>query len=141
MDKPLQIVKIAGGERELLYTLSLYKILQERKQQVVITKDATWNDVVSAMLRMIYAAYLNAIQVRQIDEPDYNPERLKYMDFVIWSESNAEDFAQQVKLCYKFITGKDLEVEKKKTFKTESQTKNQPKISIWKRIGRIFKVS
>lgn len=141
MNKPLQIVKIAGGERELLYTLSLYKILQERKQQVVITKDATWNDVVSAMLRMMYAAYLNAIQVRQIDEPDYNPERLKYMDFVIWSESNAGEFAQQVKLCYKFITGKDLEVEKKKTFKTEDQTKNQPKTSIWKRIGRIFKVS
>jgi biopolymer transport protein ExbD len=70
MLQPLQKVTIAGQERELLYTLSLYKILQDRKQQVVIDKEATWADVTSALLRMIYAAYLNAIEVRQIDESE-----------------------------------------------------------------------
>lgn len=142
MDKPLQIVKIAGEERELLYTLSLYKVLQDRKQQIVIEKGASWHDVTNAMLRMMYAAYLNAIEVRQIDEPNYNPERVKFMDFVIWSEQQPEEFGLQMKLCYKFITGKELEVEKKKTIPTQDQTQMQKKKnSIWKRIGRIFKIS
>ena len=141
MKRPLQIVTIAGGERELLYTLSLYKILQDRKQQVVVTKGATWAEVTDAFLRMMYAAYLNAIQVRQIDEPAYNPTPLKYMDFVIWSESNVEEFTQQLKIAYRFLTGKELEIEKKKTSPTETQTKMQKKTSIWKRIGRIFKIS
>lgn len=141
MDRPLQIVKIGGEERELLYTLSLYKILQDRKQQIVIEKGASWHDVTNAMLRMMYAAYLNAIEVRQIDEPKYNPERAKFMDFVIWSEQQPEEFGLQMKLCYKFITGKDLEIEKKKTIPTQDQTKMQKKNSIWKRIGRIFKIS
>lgn len=137
MKNPLQIVTIGGEERELLYTLSLYKILNDRKQQVVIEKGATWEDVVSAFLRMMYAAYLNAIQIRQIDNPSYNPTPAKYMDFVIWSESS-EEFAVQMKLCYKFITGKDLEVDvKKKTIRL----KEEKKISIWSKIGRIFKIS
>ena len=137
MNSPLQIVTIGGEERELLYTLSLYKILNDRKQQVVIEKGATWEDVVSAFLRMMYAAYLNAIQVRQIDDPSYNPTPAKYMDFVIWSESS-DEFAVQMKLCYKFITGKDLEVDvKKKTIRL----KEEKKISIWSKIGRIFKIS
>ena len=137
MKNPLQIVTIGGEERELLYTLSLYKILNDRKQQVVIEKGASWEDVVSAFLRMMYAAYLNAIQVRQIDNPSYNPTPAKYMDFVIWSESS-EEFAAQMKLCYKFITGKDLEVDvKKKTIRL----KEEKKISIWSKIGRIFKIS
>ena len=141
MDRPLQIVRIGGEERELLYTLSLYKVLQDRKQQIVIEKGASWHDVTNAMLRMMYAAYLNAIEVRQIDEPDYNPERAKFMDFVIWSEQQPEEFGVQMKLCYKFITGKELEIEKKKTSPTQDQAKMQKKNSIWKRIGRIFKVS
>lgn len=135
MIQPLQIVTIGGEERELLYTLSLYKILNDRKQQVVIEKGATWEDVVSAFLRMMYAAYLNAIQVRQIDDPSYNPTPAKYMDFVIWSESS-DEFAVQMKLCYKFITGKDLEVEvKKKTIRL----KKEERISIWSKIGSLFK--
>ena len=125
----------------MLYTLSLYKVLQDRKQQIVIEKGASWHDVTNAMLRMMYAAYLNAIEVRQIDEPNYNPERAKFMDFVIWSEQQPEEFGLQMKLCYKFITGKELEVEKKKTIPTQDQTKMQKKNSIWKRIGRIFKIS
>jgi hypothetical protein len=138
MIQPLQKVTIGGEERELLYTLSLYKILNDRKQQVVIEKGATWEDVVSAFLRMMYAAYLNAIQVRQIDEPTYNPTPAKYMDFVIWSESNAPEFSKQMQICYKFITGKDLEVDvKKKTI----QLKEEEKTSIWSKIGRIFKIS
>lgn len=137
MDNPLQIVTIGGEERELLYTLSLYKILNDRKQQVIIEKGATWEDVVSAFLRIMYAAYLNAIQVRQIDDPSYNPTPAKYMDFVIWSESS-EEFAVQMKLCFKFITGKDLEVDvKKKTIRL----KEEEKTSIWSKIGRIFKIS
>jgi hypothetical protein len=59
------------------------------------------------------------------------------MDFVIWSESS-DEFAVQMKLCYKFITGKDLEVDvKKKTIRL----KEEKKISIWSKIGRIFKIS
>lgn len=141
MDRPLQIVKIAGEERELLYTLSLYKVLQDRKQQIVIEKGASWHDINNAMLRMMYAAYLNAIEVRQIDEPNYNPERVKFMDFVIWSEQKPEEFGLQMKLCYKFITGKELELEKKKTIPTQEQAKMQKKNSIWSKIGRIFKIS
>lgn len=140
MLQPLQIVKIAGQERELLYTLSLYKILQDRKQQVVIDKEATWADVTSALLRMIYAAYLNAIEVRQIDEPKYKPEYAKYMDFVIWSEQNPVEFGEQIKICYKFITGKDIEIdlEKKKIILQQS---NQQRTSIWRWIGKKFKTS
>lgn len=123
---------IAGEERELLYTLSLYKVLQDRKQTVVVEKDATWHDVTTAYLKMMYAAYINAIEVRQIDEPDYNPNRLKYMELVVWSEEYPEAFAEQFKICFEFLTGKPLDlgdVEKKKTLKSQKQ-------SIWKRIGR-----
>ena len=97
-----------------MYSLSLYKILNDRKQSIVISKDATWNDVTSAFLRMIYAAYLNAIEVRQIDEPEYNPDRLAFMDFVVWGEENSKEYAEQIKLCYKFITGADVDVDLQK---------------------------
>jgi hypothetical protein len=140
MLQPLQKVTIAGQERELLYTLSLYKILQDRKQQVVIDKEATWADVTSALLRMIYAAYLNAIEVRQIDEPKYKPEYAKYMEFVIWSEQKPEEFAEQIKICYKFITGKDIEIDFEKK-KISLQQSNQQRTSIWRWIGKRFKTS
>lgn len=140
MLQPLQKVTIAGQERELLYTLSLYKILQDRKQQVVIDKEATWADVTSALLRMIYAAYLNAIEVRQIDEPNYKPEYAKYMDFVIWSEQKPVEFAEQIKIFYKFITGKDIEIDFEKK-KISLQQSNQQRTSIWKWIGKRFKTS
>jgi hypothetical protein len=81
---------------------------------------------------MMYAAYINAIEVRQIDEPDYNPPRLKYMELVVWSEQQPEAFAEQFKICFEFLTGKPLDlanVEKKKSVKSQKQ-------SIWKRIGR-----
>lgn len=131
MLRPLQKVVIEGEEREFLYTLSLYKVLQDRKQTVVIEKDATWQDVNAAYLKMMYAAYINAIEVRQIDDPDYNPNRLKYMELVVWSEEHPEAFAEQFKVCYKFLTGKELELntEKKKT-----QSLKRP--SIWRRIGK-----
>jgi hypothetical protein len=141
MDNPLQRVTIGGEERELLYTLSLYKVLNDRKQQIVIEKGASWVEVTNAFLRVMYAAHLNAIQVRQIDDPAYNPTPAKFMDFVIWSEQQPEEFGKQMKLCYKFITGKELELEKKKTIPTQEQTKMQKKISIWRKIGRIFKIS
>lgn len=131
MRNPLQKILIAGEEREFLYTLSLYKVLQDRKQTVVIEKDATWQDVNAAYLKMMYAAYINAIEVRQIDDPSYNPNRLKYMELVVWSEEHPEAFAEQFKVCYKFLTGKELELntEKKKT-----QSLKRP--SIWRRIGK-----
>jgi hypothetical protein len=140
MLQPLQKVTIAGQERELLYTLSLYKILQDRKQQVVIDKEATWADVTSALLRMIYAAYLNAIEVRQIDEPNYKPEYAKYMEFVIWREQKPVEFAEQIKICYKFITGKDIEFDFEKK-KISLQQSNQQRTSIWRWIGKRFKTS
>lgn len=131
MLRPLQKVVIEGEEREFLYTLSLYKVLQDRKQTVVIEKDATWQDVNAAYLKMMYAAYINAIEVRQIDDPSYNPNRLKYIELVVWSEEHPEAFAEQFKVCYKFLTGKELELntEKKKT-----QSLKRP--SIWRRIGK-----
>ena len=140
MERPLQIVTIAGEERELLYTLSLYKILNDRKQQIVIAKGASWVEVTNAFLRVMYAAYLNAIEVRQIDEPSYNPTPVKYMDFVIWSETNPKEVAEQMKICYKFVTGEELDL-KKKTIPTQEEAKMQKKTSIWSKIGRIFKIS
>lgn len=136
MKRPLQKICINEQKRELLYTLSLYKILQDRKQNIVIGKAATWQDVTAALLRIMYAAYLNAIEVRQIDDEDYNPERLKYIDFVIWSEEQPEEFAEQIKICFFFVTGKDLETEKKKS--TQEQRKNLEKISFLAKIGKKF---
>jgi hypothetical protein len=107
---------------------------------VVIDKEATWADVTSALLRMIYAAYLNAIEVRQIDEPKYKPEYAKYMDFVIWSEQKPVEFAEQIKICYKFITGKDIEINFEKK-KISLQQSNQQRTSIWRWIGKRFKTS
>lgn len=141
MDKPLQKVSINGVETELLYTVSIYKILHDRNQKIVINKGASWQEVNSCMLKLIYAAYLNAIEVRQIDDPDYDPERLKYMDLVIWSEQSPVEFGNQMKICFKFITGQELDIEKKKTISTQTETQMQTKTSIWKRIGRIFKIS
>ena len=135
MQRPLQKVTIAGEERELLYSLSLYKVLNDRKQTVVVSKEATWQDVNTAYLKMMYAAYINAIEVRQIDEPDYNPSRLKYMEMVVWSEENPEAFAQQFRICYKFLTGKELELNEKK------KTNPSQRTSIWRRIGMKFKTS
>ena len=140
MERPLQIVTIAGEERELLYTLSLYKILQDRKQQIVIEKDASWAEVTNAFLKLIYAAYLNAIEVRQIDEPTYNPIRLKYMDFVVWSEAQPKEAGKQIQLCYEFVIGEKLDL-KKKNNPTQEETKIQKKKSIWRRIGEKFKIS
>lgn len=140
MERPLQIVTIAGEERELLYTLSLYKILQDRKQQIIINKGASWADVTNAFLRMIYAAYLNAIEVRQIDEPTYNPTPLKFMDFVVWSETNPKEAGKQIQICYEFVTGEKLDL-KKKNNPTQAETQMQKKTSIWRRIGEKFKIS
>lgn len=136
MKNPLQKITIADKERELLYTLSLYKILQDRKQSVIIKKDATWDDVTMALLKFIYAAYLNAIQIRQMDDVTYNPDVLGFMDFVVWSESEPKAFAEQIKISFLFITGKELEVDIKKKM---IQEKPLPKMSIWSRIGAKFK--
>ena len=132
MKNPLQKIVIAGEEREFLYTPSLYKVLQDRKQTVVIEKDATWHDVTTAYLKMMYAAYINAIDVRLIDDPDYNPNRLKYMELVVWSEEQPEEFAEQFKVCYEFLTGKPLDLAN--TEKKKSASLKKP--SIWKRIGQ-----
>lgn len=131
MLRPLQKVVIEGEEREFLYTLSLYKVLQDRKQSVVVEKNATWHDVNTAYLKMMYAAYINAIEVRQIDDPSYSPNRLKYMELVVWSEEHPEAFAEQFKICYKFITGKELELNTEK-----KKTQSLKRTSIWRRIGR-----
>lgn len=136
MKNPLQKITIADKERELLYTLSLYKILQDRKQSVIIKKDATWDDVTMALLKFIYAAYLNAIQIRQMDDVTYNPDVLGFMDFVVWSESEPKAFAEQIKISFLFITGKELEVDIKKKM---IQEKPLLKMSIWSRIGAKFK--
>lgn len=139
MLQPLQTITVKGEERELLYSLSLYKILQDRKQSIVIGKDATWNEVTSAFLRMIYAAYLNAIEVRQIDTPSYDPPRLAYMDFVVWSEERSEEYGEQIRRCYKFITGKEIEIDLQK--KKIQLIMPSQKTSIWSKIGRIFRTS
>lgn len=140
MRHPLQIIHAGDREVELLYTISLYKILQDRKQSVVIEKGAEWSDVTTAMLKMMYAAYLNAIQVRQLDDRNYNPQILGVMDFFVWSEENPKEFAEQIKICYLFITGKELEAateEKKKTQQAEKLKKK----SILSQIGEKFKIS
>lgn len=90
---------------------------------------------------MIYAAHLNAIEVRQIDEPTYNPIPLKFMDFVVWSETNPKEAGKQIQLCYEFVTGEKLDL-KKKNNPTQAETQMQKKkTSIWSKIGRIFKIS
>lgn len=136
MRNPLQKVTILGREVELLYSVSLYKILQDRNQSVVIDKGATWSDVTTALLKMIYAAYLNAIEVRQLDNADYNPDRLAVMDFWVWSEEQPKEFAEQIKICYFFITGQELKMAVE-----ETEKKKTPKIkkSIFARIGEKFR--
>lgn len=141
MRNPLQKVTILGREVELLYSVSLYKILQDRSQKVVIEKGAEWSDVITAMLKMMYAAYLNAIEVRQLDDANYNPERLAVMDFWVWSEENKEEFGEQIKICFFFITGQELnavvDLEKKKATPTPTLKKK----SILARIGGMFRTS
>ena len=140
MRNPLQIIHIGDREVELLYTISLYKILQDRKQSVVIEKGAEWSDVTTAMLKMMYAAYLNAIQVRQLDDRNYNPQILGVMDFFVWSEENPKEFAEQIKICYLFITGKELEAATEEKKKTQQEEKLKKK-SILSQIGARFKIS
>ena len=146
MRNPLQIVTIKGRETELLYSVSLYKILQDRKQSVVIEKEATWSDVTTALLKMIYAAYINAIQVRQLDDANYKPETLGVMDFYVWSEECPQEFAEQIKLCYFFITGHELdEVVKDQKKKSQPETqitaeRTAERMSFFRRIGARFKI-
>ena len=148
MKNPLQIIHIGDREVELLYTISLYKILQDRKQSVVIEKGATWSDVTTALLKMIYAAYINAIQVRQLDDANYKPEALAVMDFFVWSEECPKEFAEQIKICYYFITGHELDEvlddQKKKDQQevVETATETTPaRMSFLQRIGAKFKTS
>lgn len=134
MLNPLQKVTIAGEERELLYSLSLYKVLNEKKENLIISKEASYSEVTMAMLKIMHAAYLNAIMVRQIDDENYSPKKLDFMEFVIWSELEPDAFSEQIEICFKFLTGTSLKDEKKK-----AQQQNLKKTSIWERIGRIFK--
>ena len=134
MKRPLQKVTILGREVELLYSVSLYKILQQRNQSVVIEKGASWGDVTTALLKMIYAAYLNAIEVRQLDDANYNPDRLAVMDFWVWSEEQPKEFAEQIKICYYFITGQELDA-----VNTEKKKKQRSRKSIFARIGERFR--
>ena len=119
-----------------MYSLSLYKILNQKGDNLVISKEASYSEVTMAMLKIMHAAYLNAIMVRQIDDENYSPKKLDFMEFVIWSELEPEVFAEQIEICFKFITGTSLKDEKKK-----DHQQNLKKISIWQRIGRIFRPS
>jgi hypothetical protein len=49
---------------------------------------------------------------------------VKSEDFFVWSEENQKEFAEQIKICYFFITGKELEMA------TEGEKKKMPKMKI-----------
>jgi hypothetical protein len=120
---PVQYIEIDGLRRELLITPSLYTICQERGWEI---KGQSAGDIFPAYCKLLYAAAVNAYEVRKFDNPDLKFD-LTLLDIEVWAALNREDLNKMIIVACELLSGQSIkdmvEAEKKKT-----------KVSIWSAI-------
>lgn len=136
MHNPLQYIEIDGKRRELLITPSLYKICHEKGWKI---EGLTSSDIFPAYCKLLYAAAVNAYEVRRFDNPKEEFD-LTLLDLEVWAALNRKEMEGLIVISCELLSGqsvKDLvEEQKKKTrASTLSETTNQSKSFSW---GRVF---
>ena len=131
MHNPRQFIEVDGKRRELLITPSLYKVCQERGWEI---KGENSSDIFPAYCKLLYAAAVNAYEVRRYDEPDLELD-LTLLDFEIWAALNRKEMEKLIVVSCELLSGKTLKEL------VESQKKKKVKPSIWSAIMRRLKSS
>lgn len=120
MVNPRQFIEVRGQRREILITPSLYNVAKQRGWEIRSTEDMA--SIQSAYIKLIYAALINAYEVKKFDNPDTPDNDVTLSDVEIWAIQNPKEFGRLVVVSAEALTGKTLKelaqekTEKKKRF-------------------------
>ena len=148
MIQVLHVIKIKGGDVELLATPALFGIAAKRGMTIEAdTKNIS--DVYNAYAKLIYLAALNAWEVRRFDRPEIGEFKYALMDFVEWASTNAVEFGKTINFVLYALTGKELKdyategakasETAEESAKTESEGEDVKKKSSSGLITRLFR--
>jgi hypothetical protein len=134
MLNPLQKIVVKGKEVELLLTPSLYRVCKERGWVIESSTDLA--DIEQAYIRLLYAAAINANQVRRFDDSSIPELDITLMDMQIWSFSNPSEFVEMIKKAIELLSGKSVEQLAKEEEKKEEKKKRGSRLSAITRLLR-----
>lgn len=123
----LHTITLKGGAHvELLATPALFDIARKRGMAIEADADNA-AEVFSAYTKLVYIAAINAWEVRRYDDAGMGDFPYKFMDFVEWSNGNAEEFVNVINFILSALTGKELKeyaAEQAKGSEIEKETAN-----------------
>jgi hypothetical protein len=121
MFNPRQTIIIQGREEKLLLSLGMWVIAKERKIDLKVKDVNDINEVLCIYVKIIYLAYLNALEKNDIDTGKNHKKSNEFSlaDFEIWATNeDIENFNYLVGQIFEMRTGKTLEeVREEKTDK------------------------
>ena len=118
MGNHLQIIEIKGKRVEVLFTPSLFTIVQRNKWDIKVDPENLLS-VQSGYIKLLYCAIINAYEVNKFDNPDYPNPDVKLIDVEVWATQNAQRLNELIEIFIQSITNKSItenarEIKKKK---------------------------
>ncbi len=118
MGNHLQIIEIEGKRVEVLFTPSLFTIVQRNKWDIKVDPENLLS-VQSGYIKLLYCAIINAYEVNKFDDPDYPNPDVKLIDVEVWATQNAQRLDELIEIFIQSITNKSItenarEIKKKK---------------------------
>lgn len=118
MGNHLQIIEIEGKRVEVLFTPSLFTIVQRNKWDIKVDPENLLS-VQSGYIKLLYCAIINAYEVNKFDNPDYPNPDVKLIDVEVWATQNAQRLNELIEIFIQSITNKSItenarEIKKKK---------------------------
>ena len=118
MGNHLQIIEIEGKRVEVLFTPSLFTIVQRNKWDIKVDPENLLS-IQSGYIKLLYCAIINAYEVNKFDNPDYPNPDIKLIDVEVWATQNAQRLNELIEIFIQSITNKSItenaqEIKKKK---------------------------
>ena len=118
MGNHLQIIEIEGKRVEVLFTPSLFTIVQRNKWDIKVDPENLLS-IQSGYIKLLYCAIINAYEVNKFDNPEYPNPDVKLIDVEVWATQNAQRLNELIEIFIQSITNKSItenaqEIKKKK---------------------------
>ena len=118
MGNHLQIIEIEGKRVEVLFTPSLFTIVQRNKWDIKVDTENLLS-IQSGYIKLLYCAIINAYEVNKFDNPEYPNPNIKLIDVEVWATQNAQRLNELIEIFIQSITNKSItenaqEIKKKK---------------------------